>query len=282
MKNSETLIEKLAHRRGEVMVTPLTPLPPNQKQVQVELPEALALPSLELPEQTYDEPEARSSWRSWVLALGVVLIGFWMFTAVVAPKSGVMSKSGKPQAPVVDTNAARPVRSQAPVVSVPMSDSAASVEKPNSEASPKPATAPAAPAARAAVVAVSPPAKAAAVSKKEPAARAASTSAWRETTTPLPAYNEANDGSIERSAKPLGAGTATRAPAAVLAPSKTVDKSASACSSVHGLALSQCQRCDGAGVLARPFCREQARLEYCQGRYGKTAECPLVGYANGF
>jgi hypothetical protein len=275
MKNSETLIEKLAHRRGDVVVTPFTPLPPNQKQVQAEVPQVLEPALVALPSETYEEPQMHSSWRSWVLALGVVLIGFWMFTAVVAPKSGTTSKAGKSTAPVVEGSVVRPVSVPAPVVSVPMSDSAAPA------ASAKLGTPAVAPTPRAAVVAT-PSARVATVRKVEPAATAGKASAWRETTTPLPTYNEANDGSIDRSAKPAASSPSTKTPAASLAPAKGIEKSASACSALHGLALTQCQRCDGASLLARPFCREQARLDYCQGRYGKAAECPLVGYANGF
>ena len=47
-----------------------------------------------------------------------------------------------------------------------------------------------------------------------------------------------------------------------------------ACSSLSGLASLQCLRCANASAFSAPFCREKARLEYCERRDAPEALCP--------
>ncbi len=282
MKDSETLIEKLAHRRNDPSFTPSHAAPEVQAPTQREVPLTVLTPEPTVTEEFEHEPEVRSSWRSWVLVLGVMCIGLWMFTAAVGPKTGAkaLSSSGvvlpETKSGVVAAPVARPA-----AVSVPMSDSAPAADSTSVSlpavvplASPPSAQRKEIPAATT---------RAPQVRQKERVSAPPKSTAWRETTSPLPAYDEANDGSIDRSSKPSSGAPSVRLPNGASAQERLgADKKVSACSTQHGLALTQCQRCEGASMLARPFCREQARLEYCQGRYGKSAECPLVGYANGF
>jgi hypothetical protein len=268
MKNSETLIEKLAFRRAEAVVTQSPASAANEFQAG-----ALQVLAPEVELSDYPEPEqSRGGWRSWLLALGVVLLGFWMFTAVVGPKPSATPQPVANKAQQVEGTVARQTVSvpapKPPVVSVPMSDSApAAAALPPSSPKPKQASAESS-------------TRPSAVRPQAPTKNLNPASSWRETVAPLPAYNEANDGSIDRSAQALPG--PTKSPAAVLPTPAATDKSVHACASMGGLALAQCRRCDTASGLGKPFCREQVRLEYCQGRYGKAAECPLVGYANGF
>jgi hypothetical protein len=297
MKDGESLIDRLAQRRAQAesaagqgvanaaapAAAPATVPQPiealTEAQTEASTHAALATPLAMKVTQ-------KAGLLRWVAVILVALVGFALFTWVVGSRDAVPSNATStakqvkgvpvtaPPTPAVTASLPPVVTGSEPVTNSSVPDAAITVARVTTTEQPAKARPAMAPANGQSALKV--PAQASRQGKQ-------SVSGIRETVTPLPVF-------VEQPSEPVAPAQTTsiftaRAPAPQLAPvpSQVPNEPANlACQGLNGLELRQCNVCNDRTALVRGFCREQVRLAYCEGRFGKDLACPLTGYAKGF